>query len=81
MLVQKLEERLVKGSIYCKRRTAVSELESVMQKFSLCERITHIHFTDPIAFSRFVQNTLNRIVTRKLLRIPIKKTNGQSSAL
>ena len=30
MLVQKLEERLVKGSIYCKRRTAVSELESVM---------------------------------------------------
>ena len=30
MLVRKLEERLVKGSIYCKRRTAVSELESVM---------------------------------------------------
>ena len=50
MLVQKLEERLVKGNIHCKRRTAV------------CERITHIHFTDPIAFVRFVQNTLNRIV-------------------
>ena len=30
MLVKKLEERLVKGGIYCKRRTAVSELESVM---------------------------------------------------
>ena len=34
MLVQKLEERLVKGSIYCiavsELETAVSELESVM---------------------------------------------------
>ena len=33
MLVQQWEEHLVKGSIYCKGITAVSELESVIQSF------------------------------------------------
>ena len=34
MLVQQLEEHLVKGSIYCKRITVVSELDRLIKKFS-----------------------------------------------
>ena len=30
MLVQQLEEQVAKGSIYCKRITVVSELDSVI---------------------------------------------------